>query len=234
MEKLCPNPSKFIKNPSQINQNVSQERSENDLGSKSTKWRAPDIELWGILAPLGWFWMILGTLKIRQGTKNCPKNSIRRLFGALWPPKGGQKRFWKAFGTSMKSLSKIDAKMGSFGMQNHWFVICFIRFSCFWRFSKKCDFQYFAQPFASGVVKKATRHYGLSFVLDQGQFVLFKIRYFSKLDLVQKLAGPEAAGRLPAKMASWKKVCICVCFQIGRRFQICTYTGKCRFFLKSC
>ena len=79
-------------------------------------------------------------MKIRRGTKNDPKNSIRRLFGALRRSKGGKKRFWKAFGTSMKFWSKIDAKMGGFGAQNHWFFIGFIRFSCFWRFSKKYDF----------------------------------------------------------------------------------------------
>ena len=82
----------------------------------------------------------LGPLKIRGGTKNGPKNSIRRLFSALWRPKGGKKRFWKAFGTSMKFWSKIDAKIGGFGMQNHWFFICFIRFSCFRPFSKKYEF----------------------------------------------------------------------------------------------
>ena len=95
------------------------------------------MPFWCHLGDFRWFW---GPMRIRRGTKNGPKNSIRRLFGALWPPKGGKKRFWKAFGTSMKFWSKIDAEMGSFKVQNHWFFISFSRFSCFWRFSKKYDF----------------------------------------------------------------------------------------------
>ena len=144
IENWCPNPLKFIKNPSQINENGAQERFGGALGRNRKAGASISASGWYFLEAfwhhLGDFCRFCGPLKIRGGAKSDPKNSIRRLVGALWRPTGGKKRFWKAFGTSMKFWSKIDAKMGGFGAQNHWFFIGFIRFSCFWRFSKKYDF----------------------------------------------------------------------------------------------
>ena len=62
-----------MKNPSQIDQNGAQERSKNDLGSKSAKRRARKDENDAILAPLGRFW---APFWAQLGAKGLLKSSI--------------------------------------------------------------------------------------------------------------------------------------------------------------
>ena len=73
----CPNPSKFIKNPSQIDQNDAQERSESDLGIKSV----PGTVFWSTIGASGGAfchhvvaaWVILGTILDTAGRQGYPK-----------------------------------------------------------------------------------------------------------------------------------------------------------------
>ena len=79
-QQLFKIPSKFMLNPSQINQNGAKERLESDLGSKSVpcydKRRSrgyQDLIFRGLLAPLGRFW---APLWAQLGAKRLPKSSF--------------------------------------------------------------------------------------------------------------------------------------------------------------
>ena len=58
--KFIPKPSKINSKPSQIDQSGAQERSENDLESKSVPRVSPQQVFGAFLAPLGRFWASFG------------------------------------------------------------------------------------------------------------------------------------------------------------------------------
>ena len=105
-EKSIPNRPKWCLGASKIYKNGVQKRFGRALGSRAAPGCHFVAPSYAFLHVFGTTWVILGRfwgpLKIRGGAKSDPENSIRRLFGALWRPKGGKKRFWEAFGTSMK------------------------------------------------------------------------------------------------------------------------------------
>ena len=73
IEKLCPNPLKFIKNPSQINENGAQEHSKNDLGKNPIPGLANGAGAGVFLSFLGLLGRFLATFWRPAGRQGAPK-----------------------------------------------------------------------------------------------------------------------------------------------------------------
>ena len=93
---------KFIKNPSKIVKNDAQERSGGDLGKGSVPGQLQEQardDFWSLLAPLGRFWVILGTPQNPRGRQKRAKKINTVTFRCPGAVLGGKKSFLEGPGT---------------------------------------------------------------------------------------------------------------------------------------